>query len=667
MGRCGCCVKANQFCDFMLFTPIQKYALYESGQIKLDSDFYDTRYILPYPFLYDYSFFSDVETSVCTGEFKPKITGIYHDLCSCNSTYYPNNLTINKANQSANIINDNFNYIGYSYKKYNSPYRSTCASVRSDYDRRAYSTNNNYINNDGISIINFTSAYESLSRIISYIDSSGLHSSGNPNPDETIDSKYYLYIQNNAYAVSQFIRASGEQKDRFLGNEDIINATMKVCNDKAYSSANAFIEPKESPLPWENGCSLQMSGGYFTSDIEFLNPINANLAKISSLTGIREVNTLKINYPLYYKVIPPDDPEEVILKSRAVSVTAGAAVYSSAQAIPRENMSSFNSTEPYCNVQRVGGKAMTVAKKFESFKFEKSYNTKISPNSKYYKGLVLDDYSAQTVEFTYSVDAPDLAEFNNLLSYSNMFPGSKILKPIIPIGYSFKLIFDVGFNFGGGELGRSFLIIKDGSPSSNSPTYFDSCGNQYINPTAKTGPAFCNNFLAGNIDPSIKEFKQNMKSPLSFYSSIRNSQPGWINRIDGRPDINLNDGNLYAYYQVTFDYGARAYGTSVYANPYPEIPIGSGPPLCFPSPQGVEGYSQTSVWSAMVNLVVMGLPTGYDWLDPFVPGKKGRCYGKDGRCINSACPDIDQPPHINTYIYDSAICYGTLNIGVALS
>lgn len=631
MGRsCGCCNKPSYQCDYIIFTPMQEIDMGMTfpNYFTREDQFFNEVYMLPFPLLYNSSYFKIENSAICPSSNYSTSTGVYYDLCSCSDishTHYPKSLEI--KNNANILINDDFKNISNTYQKYNSPFKCNCESnSQFDYSRDIFPEiyNSNIIDKNGKQF--FTMG--PLGTPFQKIDSNGISATGIINEDYNLSSGTKFYVRNPNYSYIKFRSASGDNYQRFSGSGDIISASIEMCENIGYVTGFGS----------QDACTTVRNGqiGIFTSKIEFLEPIKANLWELTSITGVprdQETNRLEATYPIYYKIIPPEDPPEVEIEEKKVILNLESSMYFSENTVSKyEN----------CGMQRISNKAKSIAENLVKIIKKYPCNTYKYIDNKYYKGLgitncVFDDF------FTVEIPAPDLEDFDTVAYHNGFFPiktkGVTALSSTKSI--SFKLSLNPAIVQ---DYGRSFISFSGGE-ASGTPKYLDACGN--IQSGFLSNRTFCNQYNSIFVDPAIKNVIQygHLIFPYIFTPGVEKnifSQNQNVNIII--PEI-PNDSNLYAYYQVSISWGfSNSQLPKSEQNQFDQC----------------SGKSSRVLFGVGVDLIV---PTVSTYINP---GGKYSCYYKNNNCISTNICDGNVLPYdITIQPYDTAVAYGTIEMGTS--
>lgn len=606
MGKCGCC--KGYPCDLIIFKPVQVLDLNDNTPRRFfSSNLYD----LPFPLKYNSNYFKNIEDpSKCQSSLYTA-TGVYFDLCSCSNNShsdYPNNLTIKNNNNI--LINDNYDYISNTFQKYKDPFRCNCNS-KFDYSRTV------------------PTEFLAGAKII------------DPNGKEFLtenpkNGKLY-FASPYDYGYMLFRNGIGNNFQRFYGSGDIISASMEMCKNNAYLLAGGYIED----------CNKLIGTiGLFTSKINFLDPIEANLWELTSIP--RNNQTFKAIYPICYTVDYPPEPPEVIIATPPVQVTIVSNTTSSCNAIPLTLWdTSFN--QEYCGIKRISNKALDIAKNTVNIMGQHTFETQKTWDSYYYKEISIDYSHEEFGSFIVNIPAPDLEDFNLVTFHRGFLP--PITKPIIPLSTSKTIKYKIKPNPANiQDYGRSYLSFS-GEKIIADPKYFDKCGN--LNSGYLLNGTFCSEQPDGIfIDPLVKNTIQYgfylypfgfYLDPLTFLDSERR-----IMGVQIFPDVPIDDSNLYAYYVVTIAFGSTWAATGPYRYKFDcSIPF-----VGFPNNDAsfCTGKSARVSFSVSVNLIIHQASS-------YVYGNSYSCFSKNGNCITINCPT--GPPYpVNIQPYDAAVAFG---------
>lgn len=654
MGRCGCCNKPSYQCDYIIFTPIQEIDMkmtFPSYLVREDQ-FFNELYMLPFPLLYNSSYFKIENSTICPSSNYSTSTGVYYDLCSCSDishTHYPKSLKV--KNNTNILINDDFKNISNTYQKYNSPFKCNCESnSQFDYSRDIFPEiyNSNIIDKNGKEF--FTMG--PLGTPFQKIDSNGISTTGIINEDYNLLSGTKFYFRNPNYSYIKFRSASGDSYQRFSGSGDIVSASIEMCENIGYVTGFGY----------EDVCSRVRDGqiGIFTSKIEFLEPIKANLWELTSITGVsrdQATNRLEATYPIYYRIIPPEDPPEVEIEEKSVKLTMNSNIYFS-ENIPHEYEN--------CGMQRISNKAKGIAENLVNIVKEYICGTH-KVGTKYSKQLVINNCIFND-SLIFNIDAPDLEDFNTVAYHNGFLPivtkGITALSSSASVDYS--VVIDSASFFG--DMGRSFISFSGGE-ASGTPKYFDACGN--IQSGFLSNRTFCNQYNSILVDPVIKNVIQygHELSPFNFIRGHTNNSI-IISRIFGSPlPDNRVSPRLFeggGIQMPAFPHGKVIAGSSeLYQDliAYYRASILWGPsnnnipPKDPPIRDVCNGTSSRIAFQVTVDLI---MPTVSTYIKP---GDRYSCYYKNNNCISTNICDGNVLSYdITIQPYDSAVAFGVIDM-----
>lgn len=482
MGRgCGCCGKKIP-CTVVNFIPISYFETDKTGPVSISellqiSNKNFTFNILPTlfnPIKYDISYFSQLKYE--------QATGLYFDICSCAKSSYPSQLIINDGDTL--LYKDDYNYIARSYGKFKNPtINKNCGLVlRSDYDRKSNRSNNFFIyhkgESAGKSLINLNNTHPYNSSIYIAPDKIANADTGNTNTYSEI------------YGINNF--SLGAIQGNF-NQDNLISANLDMCKYKGYSFATAYT----SCVNWPTPCSMYGTGAFFTSDLSFKEPIKANISEIQK---IKNVNTSSINYPILYKITPPNLPEELSMGKGTVNVSY------STELVAKGSFSVPNNPLFGCQQYiKVGDNAKNAAETAIL-----SFNGTASVPDQYIYNIDGASAMYQTVigfainnsrEKTY-LPPPDYGIFKSIL-------GKGAWQTIVGVPRLWSI---GGASFGmNGIIRKKYYTFSGGIDGSG--ICFDPSGSK-INCSFNSS-SFCND-PAYNIDPTIGIEQQEMTQPLDW-------------------------------------------------------------------------------------------------------------------------------------------------------
>lgn len=651
MGTCRCCNKQKK-CDYIRFQPVQ---VIEPFWFLPDFSTYFPNTINPisFPIKYQYTDFKYInDIDICpSGAVTASDTGVYYELCQCDNSVeiYPSSLEIKNIineEESKTLIFDNFKNISNSYQLYNFPYKSNCETLY-NYSRMLIPELNNYlyIDKNGKQFVK----YDSYGNPSSGINKSGIYTTGIVNITDNITGIHNSYYFHPAYSYIAFNSASGDSIKRFLGSGDVISASINMCENGSLVLAQAY-------KPASGSCHPELDIALFTYKIEFEDPIKANLWELTSISGIRTDPLLKNNliatYPIFYKSVPPESPPDVTIEEKPVKIIISSELTCSTDSFIGPSLIDPLTGLPYCAIQKISNKAKGIAEKLKNFNFSTEISTSVSWNSKYYKAIDVDFFDL-IASFIYDIEAPDLEDFNNIFYYRNYFPVNQFFKGITPLSYSKKLDFRLTIPaVADTTVGRSFLTFTDGDNLEGNPVYFNECGELISGVSPNFYQTFCPSSSLKK-DPIISNQQQYFTNGANFISFGSNiSRDGFFIS----PSIPIGDENLYAYYTVSVIFGGRSFLNVSGCSPNFEFPN-------FPCENYTNTFSYLN-WAVGVDLYINASgATAYNYWNPYVFGKSGGCFYKNGDCISTTnCNGNTVNPPFNISPYDSAIAYGRFKI-----